>query len=79
MANEKVHRVYSNRCDNKKFSYYLGLTKHSAIVIANFISQLTFKRLLHRETVECLIYNHIYGKSVFDLVRGLFQINVHLN
>ena len=55
---------------------YLDLTKSSAIVSDNFINQLTFKRLLHGEIVECLIYNDM---SILDLVIVLFQMNFHLN
>ena len=51
-------------------AFYLGLTKSPAIVIGNFISQLTFKRLLHGEIVECPMYNHI---SSLDLVIVLFS------
>ena len=61
------------------FRFYLGLTKSSAIVIGNFINQLTFKRFLHGEIVECLIYNDIYSKSILDLVIVFFQISFYLN
>ena len=59
--------------------FYIWLSKSSAMVIVNFISQLTFSRLFHEEIVESIIYNHLCEKSMLDLVRGFFQINFHLN
>ena len=55
---------------------YLGLSKSSAIAIDNFIRQLTFNEFLHGEILKSIIYNHT---SIFHLVKGLFQINVHFN
>ena len=44
--------MYTNKVDNIGHQYevqlYVDLTKSSEIVIGNFITQLTFKRLLHR-------------------------------
>ena len=49
---------------------YLDPTKSSGIVIGNFISQWTFKRLLPGQIGACLIYNDIYSKPILDLGRN---------